>query len=309
MRLKQLQDFVAVVDAGSIHAAARKNGVSQPAITKSVRGLEAELHVQLLRRTNHGVIPTPAGRAFFARMRVAQSEMQKALEEIAQLGDSAARPVAFGIGPTAGTLIAAGAITEFRQHHPKARVRILEALPATLLPLVRDETLDFAIGARPDGKLDPSLSFRPLFRHEFAIVARKGHPLRTGRSLAELAEADWLALSPFSLPGGPLERLFLERKLPRPKIMIECESYNVAIAVLAKTDMLGIISLRLLGTPLARHALDRIAVAERLPSYAAGIFTRKDSSLTRPAASMARAIATAARRLARPEMPGGSYPP
>ena len=59
MRLRQIQDFLAVIEEGSIHAAARKSGLSQPAVTKSLRGLEAELHAQLVRRTNHGVVATP----------------------------------------------------------------------------------------------------------------------------------------------------------------------------------------------------------------------------------------------------------
>jgi len=75
---------------------------------------------------------------------------------------------------------------------------------------------------------------------------------------------------------------------------------TIVVAVLAKTDMLGIISSRLLATPLARELLEPITVAERLPSSTAGIFTRKDTSLTGPAAAMAKAVTAAARRLARP---------
>jgi len=54
---------------------------------------------------------------------------------------------------------------------------------------VRDETLDFAICRRAVLKLDSGLAFRPLFRNDFAVVARKGHPLEKARSLAQLAEA------------------------------------------------------------------------------------------------------------------------
>ncbi len=69
MRLNGIRDLVAVVESGSIRAAARKLGVSQPAITKSVRSLETELHLQLLKRTPQGVVPTPAGRALLVRAR------------------------------------------------------------------------------------------------------------------------------------------------------------------------------------------------------------------------------------------------
>src|SRR5215467_13166029 len=297
MRLRQIQDFVAIVEAGSIHAAARKSGVSQPAMTKSVRELESELDVQLLRRTNRGVVPTPAGRSFFARARVAHFELQKAREELAHGGD-AGRTLAFGIGPTAGRLIVAEAIADFRRQHPSTQIRILEGFPLTLLPLVREERLDFAIGPLPDGKLDPSIGFRPLFRHDFLVVARKGHPRRSARSLAELLDAEWLGLLSISLQDGPLPRAFSSVGLPYPQVMVQCESHNVALAVLAKTNMVGIISNRLLASAAARD-LEPIAVKESLPSYTTGIFSRKDMSLTRPAAAMARALTLAARRMVR----------
>ena len=104
MRLSQIRDFVAVVESGGIRAAARKLGVSQPAITRSVRGLEAELHARLLQRTPTGVVPTQSGRAFLTRARAAQAELRKAEEEADQLGQSVSS-VAFGIGPTAGIIV------------------------------------------------------------------------------------------------------------------------------------------------------------------------------------------------------------
>ena len=149
MRLTQIRDFIAVVDSGSIRAAARKLGVSQPAITKSVRLLEAELNLRLLQRSSKGILLTAAGRAFFARARVAQSELLKAKEEAAQEGGLQTGSVEFGVGPTAGFMIVPEAVARFREQFPDARLRILGGYTNTLLPLVRDETLDFAIGTRP----------------------------------------------------------------------------------------------------------------------------------------------------------------
>ncbi len=296
MRLSQIRDFVAVVESGGIRAAARKLGVSQPAITRSVRGLEGELHARLLQRTPTGVVLTQPGRAFLARARAAQAELRKAEEELDRL-DQKVGSVAFGVSPTS-TILVPEAINRFRQQFPQTRVHIAEGLPQLLLPLVRDETLDFAICRRAVVKLDSALAFRPLFRHDFAVVARRGHPLEKADSLAQLAEANWVSLLPASA-GGPLDRVFSQAGLLVPQQVIQCESYNTAIGLIAKTDMLGFLSRQALGESILRDFLQEIPVAEPMPSFIVGMFTRADTPLTQVAGAMAKAITATARAQAR----------
>ena len=299
MRLSQLRDFLAVVDSGSIRAGARSLEVAQPTITKSIRSLEAELHAQLLQRMAHGVVLTAAGRAFFARARLIQGELRKAEEEVAQVAGAGEGSVTLGMGPVTGTLLLAESVSQFREQFPRSRIRVVEALGHALWPLVRDQTLDLAVSIGPDPKREPALDFRPLFRMEFAVVARKGHPLRSARSLARLADADWLTLLPPPTSGSPLDLIFSAAGLPGPRALIECDSHTSMIALLAKTDMLGSISRRLLATPLVRDWLEEIPVAEALPSLTVGIITRSDPPLTRVAAAMARAVSVVARRYVR----------
>jgi len=137
MRLSQIQNFLAVVESGGIRAAARRLGISQPAITKSVRSLEADLHSRLLQRTPQGVVPTPSGRAFFARARVAHAELSKAAEEVSQLGGDKASSVTLGVGPLAAIAIVPEAVARFRRQFPRARIHVMEGYTHGLLPLVR----------------------------------------------------------------------------------------------------------------------------------------------------------------------------
>jgi len=296
VRLKQIDNFIAVLETGSIRAAARKLHVSQPAVTKSVRELEVELHAQLLRRTPHGVVPTAAGRAFFTRVRVAQTEIRKAGEEVARLGGEKSGSISLGSGPVGMLLIVPDAVADFRRECPLIHIRILEAFSTTFLPMVRDGTLDLAIGTRTTGTLDSALRFRPLFRNDFVVAARKGHPLRSARSLAELANADWIV--PMA-GGGRLEQAFSSAGLPFPRRVIDCESYGAIVNLLAKTDMLAITSHRLVAGSFASGLLQPITVSERMPSYTVGLFTRMDPPLTSAAATMAKTIASLARGLAR----------
>ena len=293
MRLSQIRDFVAVVESGGIRAAARKLGVSQPAITRSVRSLEAELHARLLRRTPTGVVPTQPGRALFARARAAQAELRKAEEEVDQLGQ-ATESVAFGVSPTSAMMVSE-AIARFRTQFPQARVRIAEGLPTSLIPMVRDETLDFAICRRALVKLDSGLAFRPLLRNDFAVVARKGHPLEKVTSLAQLVDASWISLLPLDAPDGPFASAFSPAGLSVPKQVIQCESYNTAIGLIAKSDMIGFLSRQLLSDSILCDFLCEVPVAEPLPSFAVGMFTRTGTPLTQVAAAMSKAVIAVAR--------------
>jgi LysR family transcriptional regulator of abg operon len=254
--------------------------------------LETELRARLLRRTPTGVVPTQPGRALFARARAAQAELRKAEEEVDQLAQTT-RAVAFGVSPTSA-IVVPEAVTRFRQQFPEARIHIAEGLPQSLIPMVRDETLDFAICRRALVELDSGLAFRPLFRNDFAVVARKGHPLEKASSLAQLVDACWTSLLPLDAPDGPFAQAFSPTGLPVPKQVIQCESYNTAIRLIAKTDMIGFLARQLLSDPLLRD-LREIPVAEPLPSFAVGMFTRTGTPLTQVAAAMAKAVIAAAR--------------
>ena len=210
-----------------------------------------------------------------------------------------------GVSPTSA-MIVPEAVTLFRQEYPETRVRIAEGLPQALIPQVRDETLDFAICRRALVKLDSGLAFRPLLRNDFAVVARKGHPLENVRSLAALLDASWISLLPLDAPDGPFASAFSPAGLSVPRQVIQCESYNTAIGLIAKTDMVGFLSRQLLAESSLGDFLREIPVAEPLPSFSVGMFTRTGTPLTQAARAMSNAVVAVARARTRPAEGGGA---
>jgi DNA-binding transcriptional LysR family regulator len=293
MQLSQLRAFVALVDCGSMSAAARQLGVSQPSITKAVRTLESEFQVQLVQRTTRGVVPTRFGHALFARAKIAQSELGKVAKELAELAGGHAGFVTFGCGPVVADLLIPEAIVAFQKQYPLAEVRMIEGFAHNLVPRVRDETFDFAVGPRlADFRPAHGVQFRPLFVHDRVVVGRKSHPLAGARSLAKLVHASWLSFEPREM----LERSFSDCGLAVPSPIMQCESYIGFLRLLEATDMLGVIprsTRRLAADPL--HVFQ---LSERLPTLTVGMFTRADSPLTPAAAALAKAVVAAARRIA-----------
>lgn len=298
MRFTQLRDFLAVIEAGSLRGGAQKLGISQPAVTKSIRQLEDELHMKLLQRSGRGAVATPAGKAFLARARVIQTEVAKIEQDLEELRGRRGGTVVLGASPATVVLLVPEAIIRLRQRHPNARIRLVEGLAPTLIPLVRDETLDFTIGQKGKEKLDSAIRFTPLLRSRMVIAGRRGHPLAGAKSLHDLADAGWVTFTP-SGQGGPLERIYAAASLPPPRIIVQCESYTSALALMARTDALGIIVPQLLGGPDMHASLQHIAIDHALLSFTYGIFRRADAPLSPAAAAMAEAVTATARQLAR----------
>ena len=295
MRLSQIRDFVAVIESGSMNGAARSLAVSQPGITKSIKALESELHVQLVQRTTRGVVPTAYGRAFYLRARVAQSELCRGEQELEQLAGRAGGSVAFGTSPFAAAVIVPEAVNAFRKQFPGADVRVVEGSPQGLMHRVRDETLDFLIGPRfPDMKIDSGMAFRPLFQHQLVVACREAHPLASARSMAKLVGLPWLSFHPHEL----LNEFFASLDLPLPRPVIQCESYTAILKLLASSDLLGILPRRVLAEEGVRGVLREVRVAEVLRAHTVGMFARADTPLTRLAQGMAKALTKAGRDLA-----------
>ena len=296
MRLRQIQDFVAVARCGSLRAAARAAGVSQPAITKGIRLLEEELHVQLLQRNARGASLTSAGKAFLARASVIQTELAKMQDDLQAFRGGAKGSVAFGIAPQSCMVLVPDAMQQFRRRFGTARVRVVEGVPSGLLPQLRDGTLDFIVGMGAPLSASPGIRFRQLFRPQLVLAARRGHPLRGAASLRELAAQQWLMYYPLG-DGAVLEQAFSSLGLSAPQSVIHCESFATALALLAQSDTLGLLMPQVIAGPFGA-ALQQIRIEERMPAPLVGLYTRSEAPMTLAAAAMAQAVTAMAHRLA-----------
>ncbi len=80
MKLTSLRALVAAIDEGSLRSAARRLGVTQPALTKLIRELERELATTLLVRSTTGVVATAQGMVLYERAKAAERELSHAVE-------------------------------------------------------------------------------------------------------------------------------------------------------------------------------------------------------------------------------------
>jgi len=297
MRLNQLRDFLATVEAGSIRAAARRLDVSQPALTKSLRQLEHELGAVLLARGVRGARPTELGRAFLARAKAVSADLQRAREELDQLRGSTAGSLAIGAAPGPALGLLPMALAPLRTQWPEAAIRIVDVSPSGVLPALREGALDFAVSANVAPLVDAGTETvaEALYFNDSAVVARPGHPLARARRIAALAAAEWIR-SGYPGDSSALPELYRRAGLAAPKYRVDCPSFLMVPELVARTDLLAVVPWQIADREVRAGRLARLALREQFPPRQISLYRRADVPLTPIAAQCAAIVRDEATR-------------
>ncbi|MGV6876715.1 LysR family transcriptional regulator [Pseudochelatococcus sp. B33] len=142
--LKQLRYFCQLCEAGSFTGAAAELNLSQPALHYQMKELEAVLGVELFRRSPSGVVPTPAGTAFYAEAMKVLDQCRIATDSIAPFRPPRDRPLTVGIAPSPGKLIGPDMMLRLREMG-FSTVTVRDGLSSDLTPLVISREIDAAL--------------------------------------------------------------------------------------------------------------------------------------------------------------------
>jgi DNA-binding transcriptional LysR family regulator len=174
-KLRALETFVAIVDRGSLTAAAEALHSSLPAVVRQLAALEAQLGARLLNRTTRRLSLTEEGRQYLERARRILADVDDADR---LLGAQQSEPVG-SLSVTAPVLFGqrhvAPAVTRFLQRYPSMRVNLV--LLDRVVNLV-EEGLD--LGVRIGALADSTLVAQPLGRLRRVVVASPAYLRRHG---------------------------------------------------------------------------------------------------------------------------------
>jgi DNA-binding transcriptional LysR family regulator len=184
MELRQLENFLAVVDEGSFTAAARRQYMVQSSLSASLLALERELGTDLFIRGRRGTELTEAGRSLRGPALAALQQVQRAHDTVAEVKGllrGTVRIATMTAGVPHGFDICE-AVRRFRVEHPGVEVQLLPADARSAIDLVADGRVDLAITPRTDS-MNPRLHFEPLMRTRLSLVCPAGHRLAGGREV------------------------------------------------------------------------------------------------------------------------------
>jgi DNA-binding transcriptional LysR family regulator len=173
--------FVAVLDTGSFSRAAERLGTSSGQASKLVSRLEAELGVQLLKRTTRALAPTEIGRAYHERIKALLEELEALDASMRSASGLAAGRIRLSVPLSFGTMHLAPALAEFAAVYPDIQLDV--SFTDRVVSLV-DEGFDLAI--RVGNPADSSLIARKLCDIRLVVaaapsyLAKRGEPRHPG---------------------------------------------------------------------------------------------------------------------------------
>jgi DNA-binding transcriptional LysR family regulator len=221
MEIRQLKAFLAIAEAKTFTAGARRVNVTQAAISMQIRQLEEEVGLPLFTRTPRRVILTEAGEYLLERARKILREHDSALAEIAEV--AGAEYGRLRIGTASGTFamnqlpaIMAG----LREKFPNAELSVASGTSQALVDKMMHGELDSAFVSLPVENLN--ISTESVFSDEIVAIAHPKHPLAKEKfiSAATLA-GEKLILGE---RGGNTRRMideFFQAANVRPNIVME----------------------------------------------------------------------------------------
>ncbi|MET7568877.1 LysR family transcriptional regulator [Streptomyces sp. NPDC005492] len=232
--VRRMQVLRAVVDSGSVTAAAARLGYTPSAVSQQIGALEKEAGTALLERVGRGVRPTAAGLLLTGYADAIGRQVAEAETALADLVAGRTGRLTVRYFATAGAALVAPAVARLRAEHPGFQIELKLTDPEDPLPEVKEGRADVALVVGPSGSSGSSgghegVRLVKLLDDPYLAVLPKGHRLAGRRSveLRELAEEAWVGSE---WPGPCLDAQLDACAAAgfRPRFAVESEDYVTA---------------------------------------------------------------------------------
>ncbi|RAU32454.1 LysR family transcriptional regulator [Pantoea sp. RIT413] len=185
--LRQLRTFVAVARQGSFSQAGQLIGLSQSAVSHSVKELEAEIGVRLLDRTTREVLLTGAGQQLATRLTRLLEELNTTLLDVRSYGEQRSGTVRVAASQTPSAHLMPQCLASTQQHYPDIRVILHDRVQQAVLHSVRNAEVDFGIVIGPLG--DAEFDAEEILQEPFLLLCHQND------TLAQTESVTWAMLT------------------------------------------------------------------------------------------------------------------
>lgn len=244
--MRRLEQFVAVARTGSLGKAAQEMGMTQPTLTRNMRGLETDLGSRLFARGPSGTMLTPAGSRFLPRAEELLNSLERALSEIDEEGAQAT--LKLGISPNFHFDLIPAAINRNVQENPLLNIHVISATREQIVEDLRRKEMDLGFCLIPSFFYTRStelneIEFEAVGEELILPYVRPDHPYAAVTRLEDTAGVRWAVPHQLSV-SYRFESSFYRNKLPVPPQSLNATSLSLLRSSALESDMAALLPAR-----------------------------------------------------------------
>lgn len=244
VKFRHLRTLVEVARQQSVGKAAGVLHVSQPAVTKTLRELEAAIGATLVERDGRGIRITHFGEVFLQHAGASLAAIQRGIDSVARARSNSGPPLRIGALPTVSARIMPAALEKFLALRTGNPVKVISGENVVLLEQLRLGQLDLVVGRLAAPELMAGLSFSHLYAEPVVFAVRRGHPLLQSRGFDFARIRDFTVLMPTqgSVIRPYVERFLIGHGIGDLPVEIETVSDSFGRAMIRQSDAIWVIS-------------------------------------------------------------------
>ena len=180
----QLEYFLVIARTQNISRAATEVGMTQPALSRAIANLEANLELPLFQRAGRSVSLTRFGEVFRRRVERALGEIDDARRELADLVSADRGMLGLGFVPTLGVDYVPNIVRQFTENYPNVRFSFSQTSTAELETKLIKGELDLIVTPRASSKASQGIRWSLVDEQELILIVPQSHPLASMRKIA-----------------------------------------------------------------------------------------------------------------------------
>ncbi len=244
IKLRHLRCFIEICQLGSVGKAADMLGVSQPAVSKTLKELEEALGAELFDRSTRKLSLTRYGKLFQQHAGSSLAALGHGVEAVQQARQGKGLAVTIGALPTVSNVVLPAAVQGFKQESPDIHLQVVTGENRVLLTQLKRGELDLVVGRLGDPERMTQLTFEHLYSEEVGFFVRKGHELakREDFSLEDIADYTVLMPGKDAVIRPSVDRFLISRGVSQFANVVETVSTPFGRAYLQTSDAVWIVS-------------------------------------------------------------------
>ncbi|KQV37012.1 hypothetical protein ASC96_26695 [Rhizobium sp. Root1204] len=236
---RNLRAFLAVARLGNLTAAADQIGLTQPALTKTIRRLETEFGTSLFDRTTRGMILSRAGKLLLEHSEMIEMHYRQGKEEIHLLDAGVLDEFRIAAGVAYHVAIAPDLVKRLSFEFPKTRFVLHFQVASQAIPKLFGGELDLVLGSLDQPTLE-GIETVPILQVDMAVYVCQESVLGKAASIkpSDLANRKWVIYQRDSVMMSRMTTFASENHLPAPQIVMEIDSLLASFRAVRGTDYL-----------------------------------------------------------------------